>query len=119
MNSYNQSPQQLAEQLAKKCAANAHDDFSEEWFNKLPKQTLEGEFGKVYKRHFNSANIVRKNIESKILQSTPLVELLECVTAMRKVQCLIMDKELAYKTNEDALTNLDTKLKQILGEQKE
>lgn len=80
----NQSPQQIAEQLARKPAQQ---------FAELP-------------------NLLQIEYQRIILQSIPLVELLECIKELKDLA-----QDLAIDTS--AITNLDTKLKQILGEQKE
>lgn len=84
--------QQLAELLVRKCAIQIVNCTQDEY------------------NHFLSAKLSVNNVEFKILQSIPLVELLICIKFYRDI-C----KDLAINTED--LSSLDTKLKQILGEQ--
>ena len=82
----NQSSQQIAEQLARNCNNN--------WYS----QPIEH----------------RPLLTNHILQSIPLVELLELMELS-----LEMNEVLGWRITDSKLLLLDTKLKQILGEQDE
>lgn len=120
MNPTNQSPQLLAEALARKCAANIHSQFSDEWFYKLPSELLIGQHGETYKEEYRAACEKRNRIYNWTLQSIPIVELLRCVEMLRHADIGWRNKfpNTVGTPYSSVLESLDKKLNQLLREQK-
>lgn len=110
------TPEQIAERLARKCAANIHTQFSDEWFNNLTLNQLNSTYGEVYKESYRIAKIKRESIYIWIIQYIPLVELLECIQQLRKYDTVTLMGE---QLRNPELAALDLKLKQLLEEEKE
>lgn len=102
------SPQSIAEALARKCADNIHSQFSDEWFNNIPSEMMLGASGAVYRDDYRIASNKRKMIARWIVQSIPLMELIELKNLAER-----MNEELGWHTVSSKLASIDPKLREL------
>lgn len=110
----NKPSQQIAKELAMKCATSLHERYSDEWFKDLSYKSIPQHQMVVYDELHSGAASERERIANQILQSIPLVELLNLYKETTSRACRHPVEYNGYTCPTCiAILNLTTKFKQL------